>query len=187
MEMQKLGLFLLFVLSVLITNAQTSAEIPRHSFSLGPMAGYNVKNKGFAYGGSAMYEFRPFKRFGFTAALTFDQTRVDVSDINYNPAASKEVFGNEWIENVYSLNVGPRFYLGDFYLGAALGIGYTKGYTTLSDGSTLNNGHAYGLYKNFGAGYQIKLRNRDVIEAEAAVFGTHATKIGGAIRYKFGR
>lgn len=83
--MPKISLSLLFAFGILIANAQTSSEIPRHSFSIGPMAGYNLKNKGPAFGASAMYEFRPFQRFGFTASFTFDQTRVDISGVNYNP------------------------------------------------------------------------------------------------------
>lgn len=97
------------------------------------------------------------------------------------------MYGDVWTHQVYSLSAGARYYMGGFYLGGALGLGLDKGHTTLSDGTTSDGGHAYGLYKSLAAGYQIPLKNRDAIEVEAGVFGTKGMKLGGTVRYKFRR
>lgn len=178
-----LSLFVLACLFVTTTSAQTSADVPRHNIGIGPLAGYDYEIKGATYGAGLMYEFRPFRKLGFTAGLTYEQTRKNMSDIDYGPA-----YGDVWKHNVYSLSLGARYYIGDFYLGGALGLGHDSGKIHLQDGSHLNGGSAYSLYRSLGAGYQIPLRNRDVVEIEAGAFGTSkAMKLGGAVRYKLRR
>lgn len=172
--------------SVLVVNAQTTAIPPKHNLGIGPVVGYNVENKGPVFGLNMMYEYRPFQQFGFTAALGFDQTRVDVSDRVYSIEGYPGLMGDTWIENEYSASLGARYYMGGFYVSGALGVGYMDAETTTTeDDVVFPNGSAYMLYKNISAGYQVKLKNRDVIEAEAGYWGTRSMKLGITARYKF--
>ncbi|SEL06989.1 hypothetical protein [Parapedobacter koreensis] len=184
MNLKNLVLIVLFFSRIWVANAQTASDPRKHNLSFGPMAGYNLDTKGLAYGGGLMYEYRPFQKFGFTAALMYERTRKDVSGDFWGDLNGVPIYGDVRVHQEYSLNVGARYYMGGFYLATALGVGYDDYYTNLSDGSTSDGGHAYGLYKSLGAGYQIPLKNRDVIEAEAGFFGTRDMKIGGTVRYK---
>lgn len=195
MKLKIIALALFVFTAVSVVKGQTADEPRKHNFSLGPLAGYNLNpiggynldTKGMTYGAGLMYEYRPFQKFGFTAGLAYERMRTDVSDHFYGNFGGLPVYGDVWIHHVYSLSAGARYYMGGFYLGGALGVGLDKGHTTLSDGTISDGGHAYGLYKNMAAGYQIPLKNRDAIEVEAGVFGTRGMKIGGTVRYKFRR
>jgi hypothetical protein len=195
MKLKIISLSLFVFIAVSAVNGQTADEPRKHNFSLGPIAGYNLaplggnnnETKGLNYGAGLMYEYRPFQKFGFTAGLTYERMKTDVSDHFYGDIGGLPVYGDVWIHQAYSFSAGARYYMDGFYLGGALGLGLDKGHTTLSDGNTLDGGHAYGLYKSLAAGYQIPLKNRDAIEVEAGFFGTKGMKIGGTVRYKFRR
>ncbi|RZF59971.1 hypothetical protein [Sphingobacterium corticibacterium] len=78
--------------------------------------------------------------------------------------------------------------MGNFYIGAALGLGHERGTFKQTNGITRNGGITNSLYKSIGAGYQLSLQNRDAIEIEAGTFGTsNSMKVGGTVRYKFRR
>ena len=180
MNKHYLFLVLLFCMSLPGVQAQSLMNLPKHNFSIGPLAGYDYELKGPVYGGGLMYEFRPFKNIGFTAGFNYEQMRKNV------PESS---FGEEtWRHEVYAVHVGARYYMGDFYLAGALGLGHERGRFTQTDGTTRSGGNANSLYKSLGAGYQLSLKNRDAIEIEAGTFGTsNSMKVGGTVRYKFRR
>jgi len=167
-------------------SAQEQTVWPRHSIGAGPIAGYNLDSKSIAYGAGLLYEFRPFKKFGFISAFTYERTQTDVSDFNFAGPGVDPVFADQLLDDIYSLSIGARYYLQKFYIGATGGIGYNRVKTTLVDGRESGTGEAYEFYKNVGLGYQLALRNQDLIEVEAATFGTKRMKIGGTVRYKFG-
>lgn len=186
----------LFVFAaVSVVSAQTFDEPQKHNFSFGPIAGFNLGSiagqkldkKSLSYGAGLMYEYRPFRKFGFTAGLTYEKMKTDVPDGFYNYTGGTPAYGGVRTHQVYAFSAGTRYYMGGFYLAGALGLGLDKGYTTFSDGAISDGGHAFGLYKSLGAGYQIPLKNRDAIEVEAGVFGTRGMKLGGTIRYKLRR
>ncbi|HLT89088.1 MAG TPA: hypothetical protein VKZ57_15985, partial [Sphingobacterium sp.] len=178
MNNRYLFLFLFFCTVMSTAHGQVSTIPPKHNFSIGPIAGYDYDIKGPIYGGGLMYEYRPFKKVGFTAGFTYEQTRKDFSESS---------FGDETLRHeVYALHVGARYYIGDFYLGGALGVGHDKGTFKQEEAVTRSGGSAYSLYKSIGAGYQIPLRNQDALEVEAGTFGTsNSMKVGGTVRYKF--
>lgn len=180
MNKHYLFLVLFFCMSLSGAQAQSFMNPPKHNFSIGPLAGYDYELKGPVYGGALMYEFRPFKKVGFTAGLNYEQMRKNV------PESS---FGSEtWRHEVFAFHVGARYYMGDFYLGGSLGLGHDKGTFSQTDGTTRNGGSTNSLYKSIGAGYQLSLKNRDAIEIEAGTFGTsNSMKVGGTVRYKFRR
>lgn len=187
MKLKFSALALFVFTAVSVTNAQISDVPPKHSLGLGPIAGYNLETEGLTYGAGLLYEFRPFQKFGFTAALTYERSSTDVSDRYYGDIEGTPLYGDVWTHQTYSFNVGARYYMNRFYLGGALGVGLDKGHTAVSDGTTFDGGHAYGLYKSLSAGYQLPLKNRDAIEFEAGFFGARNMTIGGTVRYKFGK
>lgn len=180
MNKRYLFLLLLFCMTLSGVQAQSFMHPKKHNFSIGPIAGYDYDIKGPIYGGGLMYEFRPFKNVGFTAGFNYEQTRKDFTESS---------LGDETLRHeVYALHVGARYYIGDFYLGGALGAGHDNGTFKTADGGERSGGSAYSLYKSVGAGYQISLRNQDAIEVEAGTFGTsNSMKVGGTVRYKFRR
>lgn len=168
-------------------NAQLSDVPKRHGFGVSALAGFDHDTEGMYYGAGLLYEFRPFRKVGFTAGFTYDRMTKDVSDVYWREFGGSPVYGDVWTHQLFALHAGARYYIGKLYLGGALGIGRDDGSTKLSDGTTADGGHAYNFYKSFSAGYQIPLKNNDLIELEANVFGTRSMKIGGTVRYKFGK
>ena len=169
-----------------IANAQTTDLPSKHSLSLGPIAGYNFESEGLTYGAGLLYEFRPFQKFGFIAGLTYQRTRSDV-DFHYGDIDGSTVYGDVRIHQVYAFHAGARYYMDRFYLSGSLGVAYDDASVKLSNGMTVDAGHAYGLYKSIGAGYQLPLKNNDALEFEAGYFGSKFMNIGGTVRYKFGK
>lgn len=179
MNIRYLLLPLCFLMVFSIARAQVSTAPPKHNFSIGPIGGYDYKFKRASYGAGLIYEYRPFQQVGFTAGFNYERTRKNLSPSDY---------GELLLHDVYSLSIGARYYVGDLYLGGALGVGHENADVKLEDGSERNAMNAYSLYKSLGAGYLIPLRNRDAIEVEAGVFGTSTSmKLGGAVRYKMRR
>ena len=178
---------LALLLSTASIKAQMQTELPVHSIGAGPLVGYNVDSKSLAYGAGLLYEFRPFKKVGFISSFTYERTQTDVSDFNYAGPGVVPVFADKVYDDVYSLSIGARYYMRKFYIGGTAGVGYNKIKTTLMDGRVSDGGEIYGFYKSVGAGYQIALKNKDIIEAEVGAFGMQQMKIGGTVRYKFTR
>lgn len=187
MKLQTLALALFLFATVYNAHAQLSDVPKKHSFGIGALAGYDLDTEGIIYGAGLLYEFRPFQKIGFTAGFTYDRMSKDASGSYYWDNAGSPVYGDVWTHQLFALHVGARYYVNKFYLGGALGVGRDDGSTSLSDGTTADGGHAYDFYKSLSAGYQIPLRNNEAIELEANFFGTRSMKIGGTVRYKFGR
>lgn len=178
----------LFVFTIMFNANAQNFDLPKkHNFGAGVSAGYDLDEKGLVYGAGGLYEFRPFQKIGFTAGFNYDRMRKDVSGQFWGDFEGSPVYGDAWVHELFSLHVGARYYMDKFYLGGALGVGRDSGYTNLSDGTTADGGHAYDLYKGLSAGYQLPLKNGNAIEFEANFYGTRSMKIGGTVRYKFGK
>lgn len=187
MKAKIFSLLLLSFTAVSVVNAQVSDIPKKHTLSLGPIVGYNLDMEGLTYGAGLLYEFRPFEKVGFTAGFNYGRTRSDVSGDNWGELNGSEIYGDVRTHQVYSLNLGARYYMNQFYLTGSLGVAYDEGETKLSDGSISDGGHKYGLYKSVGAGYQIPLKNNHAIEFEAGYFGSEFMNVGGTVRYRFGK
>lgn len=155
----------------------------KHNFGFGPLAGYNFDIRGFVYGAGLLYEYRPFGNFGLTGNFLYERTTKDIDDIYDEPS----LLGDVWIHETYALSLLARFYMSRFYVAGSAGVGHDNGYFILQNGQTADGGSAYGLFKDFGAGYQIPLKNGDELEIELNIFGTRHTKVLGIVRYKFRR
>lgn len=170
-----------FIASVNLSMGQTMDLPQKHRLGGGAIFGYDHKLEGIAYGAELMYEYKPFKRFGFIAGLSYQQTRKNLSSVDFSTTGTGVL-----IHNQYAVALGTRYYLNSFYLGGALGLAYEYGKTKMDDGTTFKGGDIYSLYKAVGMGYQLPLRNGDLMEFELGTFGTNkAMKLGGTVRYKF--
>ncbi len=164
-----------------ISKGQTFDLIKKHQIGIGPILGYDYKLEGTSYGVGLMYEFRPFNKLGFTAALNYEQSRKNLSAVDFSNTGAGVLK-----HHVYSLSLGTRYHFSSFYLGGSLGLAYENGETTMNDGSNFKGGNTYSLYKTLGFGYQLPLKNGDLLEMEIGTFGTkNSMKIGGTLKYKF--
>jgi len=180
--MKKFELFFILMLCTLAIElkGQTSTSVPKHGFSLGPMFGYDYKLKGPTLGAGLIYEYKPFQRLGFTAGFNYELTRKNLPNTDYNVSD-----GGVLTHQVYSLSLGARYYLNSLYIGGALGFAHESGKSLMNDGTKYDGGSANSLYKVLGLGYQLPLRNGDLMEFELGTFGTkNSMKLGGTVRYK---
>ncbi|MFD2965911.1 hypothetical protein [Sphingobacterium bambusae] len=166
---------------------QVASEWPRHNIGAGPLVGYNLDSHGLAYGANLLYEYRPFEKVSFISLLTYERTRLDASGINYAAPGHTPILGQNRFEDVYSLSLGMRYYARNFYLAGTAGLGYDKIRTTTQNGGVIDGGDEFGFYKSLAVGYQIALKNEDIVELESGLFGTKRMKLGGTVRYKFMR
>lgn len=179
--MKKIATF--FILSVCCLghqlNAQSFSEYGKHSIGIGPMIGYDYKLEGISYGANLLYEYKLFKNIGLTGGLTYEITRKDIP-----PADIGTPIKSDLRHQMYSISLGARYYIKSFYIGGALGVAHERG-KVRREGVNYPGGTETGLYKAFGAGYQLPLRNGDLMEFEAGTYGTkNSMKVGGTIRYK---
>jgi len=181
--MKKFTLIFVFGAVCLTTHLKgQTLDLPeKHRLGLGPIAGYDFKLKGPSYGAGLMYEYKPFRSVGFTSALSYEQTRKDLTGSDFSS-------DDEGLlkHHLYSASLGARYYVGSFYLGGALGYAYEYGESQMENGSTIKGGSTNSLYSSLGVGYQAPLRNGDLLEMELGSFGTkNSMKLGGTVKYKF--
>ena len=181
--MRKFTLSSILLLSTGITVLQgQTLDLPqKHRIGLGPMVGYDFKLKGTAYGAGLMYEYKPFRTVGFTAALNYEQTQKNAPSDDFSNTGSARVK-----HQLYAASIGARYYFNSFYLGGALGLAHETGQTRTPDGNNYNGGSINSLYSALGLGYQLPLKNGDLMEMEIGTFGTkNSRKFGGTVKYKF--
>lgn len=185
--MKKIMLLAVLLFAAFSASAQSIKNVGTHDFSIGPLAGYNLKTEGFTYGADLSYEYWPFEKWGFTAGLSYERTRSDLSGTWSGYDGEKMATGlGHWDQNLYTASLGARRYFGNLFVGAAFGLGYETGVTTFEEGAEVKSKDRYGFYQNYSVGYQVPLANKNKLEFFGGVFGAGAMKVGGGVRYKFG-
>lgn len=121
----------------------------------------------FVYGGELGYEYRINNRWGAIGNALFSTGSTNKSQTS--SAGSISVLVDHQRVSEYGASLGAKYYIGNFFVSGA--VGYSRYDQTLSgkydypgidpaDG-TYQEGKTtkYGVYQNYGIGYQIPLKN----------------------------
>jgi len=166
-----IGLTLLGFYSPLV--AQVYPERTTQQIAIGPYVGYESSAEAAVYGFDATYEFRPFRRWGFTAAATYDRSPFTAFTPGSPQAMQFEKTRLGIPETVsdialkqgrLALTGGARFYIKRFFI--AGGIGWTTADYTWKDkeGGDMGSGDAQQSYHYYGVGYQLHLAGAQRLE-----------------------
>lgn len=166
---------------------------------IGPYVGYDQEAESVVYGMGGYYEYRPFKRWGFTLGASYDKspfakaTAYDIWKDLYKEAYNMELPENtvEVKQNQLAVNAGARFYIKRFFFSGALGwsfLDYTVRDTKTGDQEANKINY---FYQSYGIGYQWALSDKHQLEpffntTTGGVPRSHGTpKIVLGIRYAF--
>ncbi|RQO75612.1 hypothetical protein DBR43_09755 [Pedobacter sp. KBW06] len=163
---------------------------PESSLQIAPFAGFNLDKKTFVYGGELSYEYRFNNRWSLTAGAMISTGSKDNPKKFNGPDFSLKPNHIRVIE--YGLNLGAKYYIGNFYLAAGFGIGRNSQKLTYpgsvspdglrQEGKYLTNG----LFQSYGIGYQIPLKNKSSLEIFMKAYGTRDLNVATGIRFSFG-
>lgn len=167
---------------------------------IGPYIGYESNAETIVYGVGGYYEYRPFKRWGFTASASYDKspfarnTQEDLlrqiyKDWGVNiPENTSEIKQNQ-----LALNVGARFYIHDFFVSGGLGWSFLD--YTVRDTKTEVQDEAKTdyFYHTIGVGYQWTFSKNHLLEPFFSAStggvprsnGTAKTTLGVRYAYRF--
>lgn len=164
----KPSLITILLLGTTALFAQTYPEKTTQQVAIGPYIGYESSLEAVVYGLEGLYEFRPFRRWGFTASATYDQSPYTTFDPYY--------FFSDFVKSLleipntanniklkqsrFAIAGGSRFYIKRFFI--AGGIGWTTIDFMLKDDEQNEtvDGDDQKFYHYYGAGYQLPLKNK---------------------------
>lgn len=147
--------------------SQIYPEKTTQQVAIGPYIGYESSAEAVVYGLEGLYEFRPFRRWGFTASATYDKSPYTTfdpyqffSDFEKSLLRIPNTTNNIKLkQNRFAIAGGARFYIKRFFI--AGGMGWTTIDFTLKDEQNETaDGDDQKFYHYYGVGYQLPLKNK---------------------------
>ncbi|WP_133166397.1 hypothetical protein [Sphingobacterium haloxyli] len=161
------------LMSTSMAFSQIYPEKTTQQVAIGPYIGYESSAEAVVYGLEGLYEFRPFRRWGFIASATYDHSPYTsferqspgVLDFEKKRLGIPESAGNIKLkQGRLALAGGARFYIKRFFI--AGGIGWTTTNFTWNDQETGDTASddVQRFYRHYGVGYQLPLKSRQQLE-----------------------
>lgn len=159
----------LFTLALLWSTNASAQDYPgsfRQQIGIGPYVGYDAARSSVVYGATALYEFRPFKRIGFTAAATYDFNpyKNETAWLPDEVGGITEVGGFQVKQGFLSLSGGVRFYFKRFFIAAGLGGSFNHIVIKVDETGETADGDRKRLYQTYGVGYRLTLKEKRQLE-----------------------
>ncbi|SKB65022.1 hypothetical protein SAMN05660841_01695 [Sphingobacterium nematocida] len=179
---------------------QKYPESKMQQIGIGPYIGYESNAETVVYGVGGYYEYRPFKRWGFTVGASYDKspfarsTQDDLLRLIYEdlgidiPENTSEIKQNQ-----LAVNAGARFYMSKFFVSAGLGWSFLDYEVRDTETAVQESNKTDYFYHTVGVGYQWSLGGNHLLEPFFSATtggvprsnGTAKTTLGVRYAYRF--
>ncbi len=178
---------ILFALILGLTATNLLAQEPsrvKSRIQISPLAGVNLNKKIFIYGAELGYEYSISSNWSATGNMmyTTGSTNTPKKFSPINPTLQP----NEQSMTDYSVNLGVKYYIGNFYISGGMGYGMQEQKLSFAGNNQDVKTSKNRFYQSLGVGYRIQLKNQNNLEIFMKSFGANDLNVVTGVRYSFG-